>query len=403
MTESMSRRGQSSPRSNDLAPPRVSPRMRKIKSSKQSPKNLPATVNDEKILAVDTVASHDDASTPWVHRTTSSAPVDVDDLSSFSEMDSPSIHTPPLKTSPTQDAWEEIQASSLNIKSQMLRSAQTAADRKAVVATEKKPEPKFGRVIEAFTSGEICHATTDWLSPQNCGRSKDQQSNDVTTTSDDPYLPHTPRSVVSLLLKENPTDTQSNLDEVETAVEPHTLTTKAAESFEEALTSCASTCSSSTGGALNSYTMKTDSQSLAETAATTKEDKPQHPFRSMVNPTNLESRFMAAVGVPESSHNELDPVATEEEAGVETVLSSPSSEDPMTTRLVAIGNIQEHPPLLGAVSSESSSESKEDETVSKNTTKKKESFLRRVLGVGTGSPCKNNDDASKKQSTLVSF
>ncbi len=402
MTEFTSHRGQASPRSNDLAPPRVSPRIRKNKPSKQSPKSSLAIVDDARSLVVDSSASHDVASTatelPWVQRTTSSAPVDVDD-SSFS--DSPSIHTPSLQKSPTQDAWEEIQASSLNIKSQMLRSAQTAADRKAAAsATEKKPEPKFGRVIEAFTSGEIC--SSEWLSP--CGRSKDRQdidvtTSDMTTTSDDPCLPPTPRSVVSLLEKENSADSKSQLEGDETTVEPHTLATKSAESFEEGLTSCASTCSSSTGRALNSYTK--DNQSLAETAATTKEDRSQHPFRSMIYPTNLESRFMAAVHVPESSHNELSP--TEEEAGVETVLSSPSPEEPMTTRLVAIGDSQEHPPLLGAVSSESSSESKEDETVLKNTTKNKETFLRRVLGGGKGSPSKNDDDASKKQSTLVSF
>jgi hypothetical protein len=344
-----------------------------------------------------------DGELPWLHRTATSAPVDVDD-SYPSEMDSPSVHTPPLRKSATQDAWEQIQASSRNIKSQMLRSAQAAAEMKAAAATEKKPQPKLGRVIEAFTSGEICHATTELLSPQNCGRSNDHLNKDVlvTTKSDDPYLPQTPRSIVSFLQTENPADTKSQLDEEETALEPHTLATKSAESFEEALTSCASTCSSSTGGALNSYTMKTDSQSLAETVATTKEDKPQHPFRSM-DPTNLESRFMAAVRVPESSHNEINPVATEEEAGVETVLCSPSSEDSRTTRLVSVGNLEEHPPLLGAVSSESSSESKEDENLSKKTSMNKESFLRRVLRGGKGSPSKNDDDASRKQSTLISF
>lgn len=400
-----SRAGQRSPRGiTDLVAPRVTPRVRKTPTkhivspteTNSSPVHTRSSLRNA--TPQDTVINDSDLS--WYERKTrTTAPVDTDDSSlAVSEVntEAPSqVHED--DGSHAEDAWEQVQARSQGIKSRMLLSAQTAAEMKAAAAAaaaaaEKKPEPTFGRVVEIITSGEMCHATAEWLSPQNHTRassSMDHQENDdivdvlPTAVSAASYTLHTHRSTASLLVRE--TDNHSPESQsvvVEDAVpETQQFTSVTTKSFEEVLTvsSSASSCSSSTGGALNSYSsppINSDNKSAADETAVTlqtiQEDDAttvQHHdkavkrvlwkrlFRSKPqstsdgasvneNPTSSDilddiHLHVAAPFVRESSYpeDELDPdfadAEEEEETGVETVLFRPSSEthieDFMTT------------------------------------------------------------------------
>lgn len=295
------RSGQRSPRDSELAAPRVEPRVRKIPTKHISTKkcsSIDVPFDEGSCLFDDTSVPHDppfnggdfsslSLETSAPPQETGDSPVAVSEIDF--EAPQQSSHSP-LKedASHTEDAWKQVQATSLGIKSRMLHSAKHAAEMKAAAAaaaaaTEKKPEPQFGGVVEILTSGELCNATAEWLSPQNCARaptSLDQQDDDIVvvsppTASADPYTPSMQRSVATRMQKDDtdnsiytsPTKTQYVVEGVTS--DTHSISLEA-ESFEEVFSfdSTASSCSSSTGGALNSYAPMNSDKSAAETAAT---------------------------------------------------------------------------------------------------------------------------------------